>query len=94
MILSYDILKMHGESDLGGDRMRSHGRKMIAPIVVSLVVVLYYIVYFAFLISFLDLVWGLILGIIPLVLAILMIWVCVDRINEIKKGEEDDLSKY
>jgi hypothetical protein len=34
------------------------------------------------------------LGIIPLVLSAVMIYVCVQRINEIKGGEEDDLSQY
>ena len=72
----------------------SHKRKMIAPIIVSVLMVLYYIVYFGFLISFLDLVWGIILGVIPLAFSVVTIAVCVERIKEIKKGEEDDLSKY
>ena len=34
------------------------------------------------------------LGIIPLLFSVVMIKVCIDRIKEIKKGEEDDLSQY
>ena len=67
---------------------------MIAPIVVSIIVVLYYIVYFGFLISLFSSVWKWLLGLFPLVFSIVMIKVCVERIKEIKKGEDDDLSKY
>ncbi len=74
--------------------MNTHKKKMIAPIIVTIIMILYYIAYFGFLISLLDAVWGYILGIIPLVLSGIMIYVCVERINEIKKGEEDDISKY
>lgn len=69
-------------------------RKMIPPIVVSVIMILYYIVYFGFLISLIGGIWKYLLGIIPLAFSILMIMVCVERIKEIRKGEEDDLSKY
>lgn len=74
--------------------MNRHQKKMIAPIVVTVIVILYYIAYFTFLISVLGGVWSILLGIIPLVIAVVMIYVCVQRIREIKGGEEDDLSKY
>lgn len=74
--------------------MGPHGKKMIAPILISAVMVLYYIVYFGLLITMFDGVWKYALGIIPLALAAVMVKVCMERINEIKKGEEDDLSKY
>jgi len=34
------------------------------------------------------------LGIIPILFSIVMVKVCIERINEIKKGEEDDICKY
>ena len=74
--------------------MQTHSKKMIAPIIVSILMILYYVVYFGFLISVVDGVWKYVLGIFPLIFSILMVKVCIDRINEIKKGEEDDLSKY
>ncbi len=74
--------------------MRSHGRKMIAPIVVSVIIILYCVVYFGFLITLLDGIWKYVLGIIALVLSAVMVKVCIERIKEIKKGEEDDISKY
>ncbi len=74
--------------------MNSHKNKMIAPIVISVIIILYYVVYFGILIALLDGVWKWLLGIIPLALSAVMLKVCIERINEIKKGEEDDLSKY
>lgn len=67
---------------------------MAAPIVISVIVVLYYAAYFGFLITMLDSIWKYVLGIIPLLLSAVMVKVCIERIKEIKKGEEDDISKY
>ena len=69
-------------------------KKMIAPIIVTVLMVLYYLVYFGFLISLLDGVWKYALGIIPLALSGVMVGVCIERIKEIREGEEDDLSQY
>lgn len=74
--------------------MKAHTKKTIAPIIISVIVIAYYAVYFGFMIAVLDGVWKYLLGIIPLVLSAVMIKVCIERINEIKKGEEDDISKY
>jgi len=74
--------------------MKEHKKKLIAPIAVTIVLVLYYVVYFGFLIALIDGVWKWLLGIIPLVFSAVTFKVCVERIKEIKKGEEDDLSKY
>ena len=69
-------------------------KKTIAPIIVTALMVLYYVAYFGFLISLLEGVWKYVLGIIPLAFSAVTVKVCVERINEIKKGEEDDLGKY
>ena len=74
--------------------MNAHKKKIIAPIIITAILILYYITYFGFLISLLSGIWKYVLGIIPLVLSGIMIYVCIERINEIKKGEEDDISKY
>ncbi len=71
-----------------------HKKKIIAPIIITAIIILYYIAYFGFLISLLDGIWKYVFGIIPLVFSGIMIYVCIERINEIKKGEEDDISKY
>ena len=69
-------------------------KKMTAPIVVTVLMVLYYAAYFGFLLSFLSGVWKYIWGIIPVVFSVILIKVCIERIREIKKGEEDDLGQY
>ena len=67
---------------------------MIAPIVATIVMIAYYLVYFGFLISLLEGFWRYILGVLPIVFVGFMICVCIERIREIKKGEEDDISQY
>ena len=74
--------------------MKEHRKKVIAPIVVSIIVIIYYGVYFGILIAVLDGAWKWLLGIIPIAFSGVMLKVCIERIREIKKGEEDDLSKY
>ena len=74
--------------------MDAHKKKMIAPIVVTVLMVLYYVVYFGFLITLLEGIWKYALGFLPLALSLVMVKVCIERIQEIKKGEEDDLSQY
>lgn len=69
-------------------------KKMIAPIVVSLILILYYIVYFCLLITLLPGIWKYAFGILPVVFVLLTVKVCIERINEIRRGEEDDISKY
>lgn len=71
-----------------------HSKKIIAPVIVTLIMVIYYAVYFGFLASLLEGIWKYVLGIFPLVFSVVTVAVCIERINEIKEGEEDDLSKY
>lgn len=73
-----------------------HKKKMIAPIVISTAIVLYYIG-FAYACMFLEgisLLVKILGGVIPLILAGICIYVLVERIKEIRSGEEDDLGKY
>lgn len=69
-------------------------KEMLPPIIVTAVMVIYYIAYFGFLITLLDDIWKFLFGVIPLAFSAVMIKVCIERIQEIKKGEENDLSKY
>lgn len=73
-----------------------HIRKMIAPIVITVIMVLYY-AGFAYVCVFWDgipLIVKILGGVIPALLAGVCIYVLVERIKEIRSGEEDDLSKY
>ena len=74
--------------------MNSHRKKMLPPIVVSVIIILYYVVYFGILITLLEGIWKYVLGIVPLIFSAVMVKVCIERIKEIKEGEEDDISKY
>ena len=74
--------------------MNINKKKMVAPIVVTVIMILYYVVYFGFLITLFQGIWTYALGIIPFIFSIVMIKVCIERIKEIKEGEEDDISKY
>ena len=74
---------------------KNHRKKMIAPVIITGIVILYYAVFFGLLIHSLENTWlKWLLGIIPILLAGTMIAVCVERIKEIKGGEEDDLGQY
>ena len=74
--------------------MDMHKRKMAAPILVAVLLILYYVVYFGFLLTLLPGGWKYVLGIFPIAFAAVTVKVCIERIMEIKKGEEDDLSQY
>ena len=67
---------------------------MIVPIIVTALMVLYFVFYFGVLIHLLDGIWKYALAIIPVVFAGVMIYVCIERVKEIRSNEEDDLSKY
>jgi hypothetical protein len=74
--------------------MNNHKKKMVAPVLITILIVLYYVAYFGVIISYLEGILRILLGIIPIALAVVMIYVCIQRIKEIKGGEEDDLSQY
>ena len=65
--------------------MKKENQKRYAvPIIITLILLLYFIVYFGVLIAILPKDWKY----------VLLIYVCIDRIKEIRSGEEDDLGKY
>ena len=74
--------------------MNQKKKKMLAPILVSVILALYYAVYFGFIIAVLEGVWRYALGLFPILFTVVLVKVCIERIKEIKKGEEDDLSQY
>ena len=72
------------------------GRRMIAPIVIVVLLGLYYLAFalVCFLIPGMPLAVRLIFGLVPLAVIGVLIYVLVERIKEIRSGEEDDLSQY
>lgn len=70
-------------------------KKIIPPIIITCVLVLYFIFWFLGVISIPDPLWLKILGTIIILFFIgVSIFVLIERIKEIRSGEEDDLSKY
>lgn len=70
-------------------------KKMIAPIIITVFMIIYIAIYFGVLIYLFDnIIVRILIGVIPVVFAGVMIFVCIERIKEIRSGEEDDLSKY
>ena len=74
--------------------MKPEQKQMTAPIVITVLLILYYCVYFGVLIALLDGFWKYVLGVVPVLVTILLIKVCLERIDETKKGEEDAARKY
>jgi len=76
--------------------MKLNTKKTLAPLVIVLILLCYFAGY-AFLClrsDTLPLVPRLLGGLIPLLLGGLTLYVLLERIKEIRSGEEDDLSQY
>ncbi len=75
--------------------MNQHQKKMIAPIVITVLLSAYMLTYFFVLLSVPMPVWAKVLvGLIPLAMLGASVYVLIQRIKEIRSGEEDDLSQY
>ena len=75
--------------------MKNHGKKMLAPIIITIVFLVYLAIYGVAVVLVTELEPVMILFAIPLIaLGIGIIYVLVARIKEIRSGEEDDLSNY
>lgn len=79
------------------DHMKNnHMKKLVAPIIITVLLIIAYILWgvsvalFLEVSIFLKLIWL----IIPIILIGVCIYVLIERIIEIRSGEEDDLSKY
>ena len=71
-------------------------KKMIAPIVVAVLLIVYFVFYAAAIVTTVEMgtAMKVLLAVIPLIFAGYAIWAAKERIEEIKGGEEDDLSQY
>jgi uncharacterized membrane protein (DUF485 family) len=87
---------MNRFDNAGGGKMHKHSKALVAPIVITILIVLYFI---GFIVIALTTNWlpvGMMIAgvVIPLCLAGVMIYVLVQRVKEIRSGEEDDLGQY
>ena len=75
--------------------MKKHGRKMIAPVMIAVLFTLYYAGFAAACLFIPFPMWlRLLLGVGPLALAGVCVYVLLQRIHEIRSGEEDNLGNY
>lgn len=70
-------------------------KKMIAPIVIGIMIALYIMIWL-FVLFFIDAPNSvlILMGLMTIVFLILWIFIVMERIQEIRSGEENDLSKY
>lgn len=71
--------------------MKKHTKKIIPPVIVTVLLVLFLLGYA--ILATISIV-GIIFAIIAVIGIALSIYTLIERIHEIKKGEEDDISKY
>ena len=78
------------------DFASEHRRKMIAPTVISILLGAYYIAIGAVCLCIpeIPIAVKLFLAAIPAALTGVLVFVFIERIKEIRSGEEDDLSQY
>jgi fatty acid desaturase len=75
--------------------MSQHGKKMLAPILITIIFLLYLFAYVALIVmAAADTPLVILFGIPVLLLGIGMVYVLYTRIREIRSGEEDDLDNY
>lgn len=76
--------------------MKKHTKKMIAPIVISVLLCIWYIGFLVFTLCLEEVSRAEKVGaaIVTVLVTGAAVAVLVERIKEIRKGEEDDLSKY
>ncbi|MDE6904645.1 MAG: hypothetical protein K2P76_06890 [Lachnospiraceae bacterium] len=78
------------------DQNKKHAAKLVAPCVITALIGGYYF-FFGILVLCVPEIPGILkflLAVIPAALLGVTIYVLVERIQEIRSGEEDDLSKY
>lgn len=76
--------------------LKKQTKKLIAPILITILIVFYFTFYIwlGIFTSEIPLIMKILLVVFPMALIVLAIYMLIERIKEIKGGEEDDLSKY
>lgn len=72
------------------------GKKLVAPIIITIFMICFILFYYGLIFALIPLSFWIkvLIGFLPLSLGGVSIFVLVERIKEIRSGEEDDLSKY
>ena len=74
----------------------NHWKKLIAPLIIAVILATYYLIISALCLFLpgIPMIVKFLLAAIPIALASVMVYVLLERIEEIRSGEEDDLSQY
>jgi protein-S-isoprenylcysteine O-methyltransferase Ste14 len=81
--------------DSYNSRMKEHGKKMIAPVLITLILIAYYLAVVITMLKFnIPPIFRILAVVFSVGITALLIYVMIERIREIKKGEEDDIGKY
>jgi len=74
----------------------NHRKKMVAPIIIAGVLIVYYVAIAAvfFFLPEIPVMVKALFAVVPLALAGVAFAMVLERIREIRSGEEDDISKY
>jgi len=77
--------------------LKKQTKKMIAPIVITVLVICYFIFYMWLGLASsgdIPLLMKILLIVVPSGLIVLMVYLLIERMNEIKEDDDDDLSQY
>ncbi|PTQ83979.1 hypothetical protein C8U37_11164 [Trichococcus patagoniensis] len=77
--------------------LKKQTKKMIAPVVITVLVISYFVFYMWLGLAGsgdIPLLMKILLIVVPSGLIVLMVYLLVERVNEIKEDDDDDLSKY
>lgn len=77
--------------------LKKQTKKMIAPIVITVLVIAYFIFYMWLGLADsgdLPIFVRILLIVIPIGLIVLMVYLLIERVKEIKEDDDDDLSQY
>ena len=69
-------------------------KQYIAPIVITAFFSAYMVFYAVLLVNVLSGIAKVLFALVPAALTAVLVYVCIQRIKEIRTGEEDDLSQY
>jgi len=78
------------------DKNKKHAAKLVAPCIIAALLMGYFLIYCVIVLCIPEIpgIFKILFAVIPLALLGVTIFVLVERIQEIRSGEEDDLSKY
>ena len=73
-----------------------HWKKLLASLLIAMILTVHYLIVSALCLFLpgIPMILKLVIAVIPIALASVIIYVLLERIEEIRSGEEDDLSKY